>query len=289
MRSYEFESKTTLELPDLEVGDDLLVGKFKNRKAKITGFTKDQHNQPIAKTTKGDQKILKPRVPKLEESLQIGLAKKAWASLSDTAKAAINAWESTNWTGGALEEHVKANDEVAQEIATAIAPVLASIGSSIKLYRGERKSEWDSSVKFLESWTTDLKVAEHFAGLRTSSWKPLIKPVLSDESIQKAIHQLDTRGYVKVGQHKYVKKPTPDWPEGWPKSKGTYYHIYSGSEFITDGDDLEEALRDKQEWNRDHNEKLLSKAIIREEQIEVGRIIWITNNLDSKEFIIRRN
>lgn len=59
------DKKETLELPSLETGDTLLVGKFKNRKAEITGFDKDENNQPVAKTTKGDQKIFKPRVAKL--------------------------------------------------------------------------------------------------------------------------------------------------------------------------------------------------------------------------------
>jgi hypothetical protein len=56
---------TELELPSLDIGDTLLVGKFKNRKAEIKGFTTDDNGQPIAKTTKGDQKIFKPRVAKL--------------------------------------------------------------------------------------------------------------------------------------------------------------------------------------------------------------------------------
>ena len=54
-----------LKLPDLEVGDELMVGKFKNRKATITGFTTDKHGQPIAKTDKGDQQIFKGRIKKL--------------------------------------------------------------------------------------------------------------------------------------------------------------------------------------------------------------------------------
>lgn len=67
MRLHEFESKRddTLTLPNLEVGDELLVGKFKNRTATIQGFDTDDHNQPIAKTDKGDQKIFKPRVKKI--------------------------------------------------------------------------------------------------------------------------------------------------------------------------------------------------------------------------------
>ena len=58
---------TELELPKLEVGDILKVGKFKNRKATIKGFTKDKHGQPVAKTDKGDQQIFKGRVDKLDK------------------------------------------------------------------------------------------------------------------------------------------------------------------------------------------------------------------------------
>ncbi len=54
-----------LKLPTLKVGDELMVGKFKNRKATITGFTTDKHGQPIAKTDKGDQQIFKGRIVKL--------------------------------------------------------------------------------------------------------------------------------------------------------------------------------------------------------------------------------
>lgn len=60
-----FEKSETLELPSLSVGDELMVGKFKNRTAKIKGFTKDDKNQPIAKTDKGDQQIFKGRIKKL--------------------------------------------------------------------------------------------------------------------------------------------------------------------------------------------------------------------------------
>jgi len=48
----------------LDIGDEILVGKFKNRKARIKGFTRDEHGQPVAHTDRGDQKILKPRVSK---------------------------------------------------------------------------------------------------------------------------------------------------------------------------------------------------------------------------------
>ena len=57
--------KKAYELPKLAIGDVLLVGKFKNRKATITGFTLDENNQPVAQTDKGEYKIFKPRIAKL--------------------------------------------------------------------------------------------------------------------------------------------------------------------------------------------------------------------------------
>jgi hypothetical protein len=58
-------NEATLDLPDLESGDELMVGKFKNRRATIKDFKKDEHGQPVAVTNKGDQKIFKGRVKKL--------------------------------------------------------------------------------------------------------------------------------------------------------------------------------------------------------------------------------
>jgi signal peptidase I len=57
--------KDVLHLPTIEIGDEILVGKFKNRRATVTGFDVDEHNQPVLKTTKGDQKLFKPRIVKL--------------------------------------------------------------------------------------------------------------------------------------------------------------------------------------------------------------------------------
>jgi hypothetical protein len=59
------DRKKTYVLPALAVGDVLLVGKFKNRRATITGFSTDENNQPVAQTDKGDHKIFKPRIAKL--------------------------------------------------------------------------------------------------------------------------------------------------------------------------------------------------------------------------------
>jgi GNAT superfamily N-acetyltransferase len=59
------EAQSTLKLPNIDVGDEVMVGKFKNRKATVKGFDKDDNNQPVLKTNKGDQKLFKPRIRKL--------------------------------------------------------------------------------------------------------------------------------------------------------------------------------------------------------------------------------
>jgi len=55
----------TLELPTLKVGDEIKIGRWKNRKATIKGFKKDKNNHPIMKTNKGDQQVFKARISKL--------------------------------------------------------------------------------------------------------------------------------------------------------------------------------------------------------------------------------
>jgi hypothetical protein len=47
-QDYRKAHKKAYELPRLAVGDVLLVGKFKNRKATITGFSSDENNRPVA-------------------------------------------------------------------------------------------------------------------------------------------------------------------------------------------------------------------------------------------------
>lgn len=48
----------------IEIGDEILIGKFKNKVATITGFDTDDKNQPIIKTNKGNTG-LKFRIKKL--------------------------------------------------------------------------------------------------------------------------------------------------------------------------------------------------------------------------------
>jgi hypothetical protein len=68
MRLSEIIEAETLDLPSIDVGDEVLVGKFKNRRATVKGFTTDKNNQPVLKTDKGEHKLFKPRITKLEEN-----------------------------------------------------------------------------------------------------------------------------------------------------------------------------------------------------------------------------
>jgi len=66
MRANEFITEAeSYQPPTITVGDEVRVGKFKNRKAEVKGFTKDKNNQPVLKTNKGNQQLFKPRITKL--------------------------------------------------------------------------------------------------------------------------------------------------------------------------------------------------------------------------------
>jgi hypothetical protein len=47
MNINEIVEPAKLTLPTIEVGDEIMTGKFKNSKATVKGFTKDVHNQPV--------------------------------------------------------------------------------------------------------------------------------------------------------------------------------------------------------------------------------------------------
>lgn len=46
----------------LKVGDEILVGRFKNKKVKIKGFGTDEKGHPTVETNKGTYKIFTFRV-----------------------------------------------------------------------------------------------------------------------------------------------------------------------------------------------------------------------------------
>jgi len=48
----------------IEKGDMILLGKWKNKKAEVEGFGKDDNNQPTVKTDKGEKPLYKFRINK---------------------------------------------------------------------------------------------------------------------------------------------------------------------------------------------------------------------------------
>jgi hypothetical protein len=49
----------------LETGDEILIGKYRNKKAIIKGFGVDKNNQPTIKTNKGERNMYSFRIQKL--------------------------------------------------------------------------------------------------------------------------------------------------------------------------------------------------------------------------------
>lgn len=66
MKIHDIISETdSYQPPEIEVGDEVKIGKFKNRKAEVKGIKLDKNDHPVLKTTKGDQQLFKPRISKL--------------------------------------------------------------------------------------------------------------------------------------------------------------------------------------------------------------------------------
>ena len=49
----------------LDIGDEILGGKFKNKRMTVKGYGKDEKGQPTVKTNKGEIPLFKFRIAKL--------------------------------------------------------------------------------------------------------------------------------------------------------------------------------------------------------------------------------
>lgn len=214
------------------------------------------------------------------ESLEISLSKKAWNGLSDDAKEAISSWERSQWINGPLEQHIKNNDSVAHELRIAMKPILDSIkGDTVTLYRGTSKETLDEK-RFLQSWTSSEKVARHFAGFSSSQTKdrPTSYKTHSPEEIEQAVKYFNEKGFVKFDNKYYVVN----------KEDPSYYSIYDRDRnYLTDGDDLLDSLTSDNNDKIESNDRRLKNKIVLKKTFDKNRIIWITNNLNSKEYIVR--
>jgi uncharacterized protein YukE len=217
------------------------------------------------------------------ESNIFGMTKLAYAKLSPAAQNAVESWETLNWTGGVLEQHIRANDAVAQEVEAAFAPVRARLPETITLYRGiivqDEYRGWENAL--LQSWTTDRRVAELFAGLRRHGpdYGSLLYSEDDDSEIERVAAAYERTGFAKYKGRYYIRN----------KEAPQYYNIYDGSrQFVTDGDDLAGDLRRDNAWKKELNQEKQAKAKVFEEEISRDRVVWITNTLNCKEFLVLR-
>lgn len=215
------------------------------------------------------------------ESLQISLAKKAFEKLSRTAKDAILQWQRDNWIGGQLEQHILRNDDVAKELRDAMKPILDSIkGDEIELFRGTRTSNLNQP-RLLESWTSSEQVARYFAGLSMSQISE-IKPhrkIHSVDEIEDAVNEFKRKGFLKFNGYYYLMNKN---------DHNSYWIFNSERQLIVDGNDLKYDLI----TNNEDSIKIknsLNDSIVLRKKFNKSNIIWITNDLNSKEYIMRVN
>jgi hypothetical protein len=225
----------------------------------------------------------------LNERAEIGLAKKAFVTLSSPAKSAIDEWERAGWEHGRLVKSLNANDKIAEEIYTTFAPIREKMkkvyGSKIKLYRGIilDNTQYDKNKKY-ESWTSDKKIAEVFAGYRRfdiqKKHPSFFAEPISNDDIKKAMSSFKKLGFTTFLGMKYaINKKYPE-----------FYNIYDRNrQFVTDGDtdDLENKFKKKQKEIETFNKERLKGGKVFEKTFDIDSIVWISNSLDSKEFIVK--
>lgn len=156
--------------------------------------------------------------------------------------------------------------------------VLKSIyGDTITLYRGQRNFEQTelSNNRLLFSWTAEESVARAFS-LNNRLFKEI-----TDDTIKQAIDQFNRAGFCKFGGYTY--KLMTDDPD--------YYVIYSKSEQITDGmtRNLYRDFKREQADRAEHNAKINKVGYVVKADVPIDKIVWVTNDLNSKEFIVKLN
>lgn len=209
----------------------------------------------------------------------INAANKLKDKLSYDAEYAISTWQSFNWHIGELQTAFINKTELAKEVYQTFEPVRKMLknkyGNTIRLYRAQSilKPDQIHQNRILFSWTGDLKTAKEFA------WgNAKFNPPMTDEQIRKAVETFNKYGMVKVRGTTYrINKSNPE-----------YTDMYKGKEYVTDmyTKELEDTLREyHQEWPLETEQKRKSKVKIYVSDVPIDKIVWVTNDLGSKEFI----
>lgn len=84
-----------MNIPDLKAGDEILVGKWLNRRATIQDFGTDAHGQPTVITDKGEYNVFKFRLAKLMKEESVDKASEmaaAIAQANDVLEVSRDAW-----------------------------------------------------------------------------------------------------------------------------------------------------------------------------------------------------
>lgn len=218
----------------------------------------------------------------------ISLSKKAYKTLPYEAQQAIKSWETSMWDEGELSNAFRNKNELLTTINKAFMPVKQKMhelfGDTILLHRGQRtlapKGEIVNDTgdfnenKVLFSFSFDENVAKDFAHGNYQYHIP------SEAEIKKAVEQYNRTGYVKFGNKHY--KRLKDSPE--------YFGVYnSNRNYITDGDDLENLLMSNRALQMEYKEENESQGSVKSIEVPIDKILWLTNNLNSKEFIVALN
>jgi len=125
--------------PDIDEGDVILTGKWRNSPATVRGFGKDKHNQPTVKTNKSTLNLYKFRIKKLMDQKSV----KESVDVDDT-------WGSAD---GKFTGNVKDLVEFANDYKTVVYPIenLESIsdvvGVQFKHVKIKHKGEWVEYAK----------------------------------------------------------------------------------------------------------------------------------------------
>lgn len=226
---------------------------------------------------------------------------KAYKTLSATARNALDNWESTGWIRGDLQQQFTAgHGPLVDELTAAFEPVRQYLKSAhpsgtIMLYRGLYRADDDEfqqstgyqydarKTNVLTSWTSEKKSAEIFAGIRSAAKKhrSFLTQSHNQKEIDDAVDRFEKTGFARYRNYRFkISKTDPKYFD--------IYDDYIG--YLTDGytKDFRRDLEQKKlEIDQDNDQKM-ALATILHQPVSIDKIVWISNKLNNKEFIVRK-